>query len=181
MFRRINFKLLVILVLIAAISIYAQVSDLMPYPAENFTADTAYRVLKVDSHFGIEIEYEGKPTRIHLLGIEIGTTPYRYAHDYLNDLLVGEWVYLRFGEEKESPRFVNVLQSYVYRAPDGLFVNLELIRLGYVKAKQHAGDRMQLLQHYRDRADTQGKGLWHKEKEGASKTIKRKTLWDVAK
>ena len=180
MFRRISFGILAVLVLIAVISIYAQVSDLMHYPVEDFTNDTAYRVLKVDSHFGIEIEYGGKPTLIHLLGIEIGSTPHRYAHDYLNDLLVGEWIYLRFGEEKESPDFP-VLQSYVYRAPDGLFVNLELIRLGYVKAKQHSGDRMQLLQHYRDRAGTQGKGLWYKEKEGASKTIKRKNLWDVAK
>lgn len=181
MFRSVHFRILTVLLLIAAISIYAQVSDLMHYPVEDFTADTAYRVLKVETPFSIEIEYEGKPTMMSLLGVDTVSTPYQAAEDLLNDLLVGEWVYLRFGKKKEAPGFVNVLQSYVYRAPDGLFVNLELIRLGYGKVKQHSGERMQLFQYYEDRARSQDKGLWYKLNGNEPKRIKVKKLWDVAK
>ena len=173
MFGKIKFRTLAVLVLIASFAIYAQVNDLMPYPVEEFTADTAYRVIKVESTSKIEIEYDGKPTNVILLGVDTSSAGYHATEDFLRDLLVGEWVYLRFGEEKKSRMLVNTLQAYIYRAPDGLFVNLELIRLGYGQVRQHSGKQMALFQYYGDRARSEGKGIWYK-----PKTVKTKKLWD---
>ena len=129
--------------------------------------------MNIESASHIKVDYEGKSTSIVLLGVNTWSHTHHMAEPLLRDLLVGEWVYLRFGDEKKVKGYANRLQAYIYRAPDGLFVNLEMIRLGYGQVLKHLGDRIKLFQHYGDRAKTETKGIWNKPKE-----IKVKTLWD---
>ena len=49
--------------------------------------------------------------------------------DSVSHVPITESVYLRFGNE-ERGKYGRLL-AYVYRAPDGLFVNLEIVRQGY--------------------------------------------------
>ncbi len=57
----------------------------------------------------------------------------------------------------------------VFRAPDGLYVNLELVRQGYaaVSAVGLKGE-LKIFQTYEQRARESGKGLWAKLSAGAA-------------
>ena len=154
-----------------SVSIDAQiVTELMSYPAEDFTETLAYKVLET-STTKITIEKDGQPTSVRLLGIHTSWLLSDRGSTFLRDLLMGESVYLLNAQKTKG--WVNTLDAYVYRAPDGLFVNLELIRLGYAQSGGPAGTRQALLKHYEARAKSAGKGFWDKPKE-----IKVKTLWD---
>ena len=49
----------------------------------------------------------------------------------------------------------------MFRAPDGLFVNLEIVRQGYGHAYvKYPFEHMELFRHYESRARRSGKGLW---------------------
>ena len=51
----------------------------------------------------------------------------------------------------------------LFRAPDGLYVNLELIRQGYAQlAPEDLTDELSLFKAYQQRARLSGKGLWSK-------------------
>ncbi|MDE0681648.1 MAG: hypothetical protein OXI63_01915 [Candidatus Poribacteria bacterium] len=53
------------------------------------------------------------------------------------------------------------LLAYLYRAPDGLFVNLEIVRQGYGHAyTQFPFKHMELFRYYGNRARTSGKELY---------------------
>ena len=154
-----------------SVSIDAQiVTELMSYPAEDFTETLAYKVLET-STTKITIEKDGQPTSVRLLGIHTSWLLSDRGSTFLRDLLMGESVYLLNAQKTKG--WVNTLDAYVYRAPDGLFVNLELIRLGYAQSDGKAGTRQALLKHYGARAKATGKGFWDKPKE-----IKVKRLWD---
>ena len=161
----------VVIPLLIVVVLLAQNDDLMSYPVEDFTEDTAYRVLNITSSTKIEIEYKGHPATVNLLGIQTPTGR-DGTKNLLRNILVGEWVYLR--EVKERKLIVGVsLDAYVYRAPDGLFVNLELVRLGYAQVRGHRASHIQLLKYYGDRARESGKGVWYKPKKREVET-----LWD---
>lgn len=78
---------------------------------------------------------------------------------FLEHLLIGEQVYLKYerpAHAESVPR-----RAYVFRAPDGLFVNAELIRQGYATMDAGVDSR------YRDqfeacerRARAAAKGVW---------------------
>ena len=81
------------------------------------------------------------------------------ASAFTKNLLIGEAVYLRFGNEARDK--YNRLLAYVFRAPDGLFVNLEIVRQGYGHAYvKYPFEHMELFRHYEARARRSGKGLW---------------------
>lgn len=78
---------------------------------------------------------------------------------FLKNLLKGEAVNLRFGNEERGK--YGKLLAYVYRAPDGIFVNLEIVRQG----NGHAYTRfpfkhMEIFREYENEARQIGKGLW---------------------
>ena len=106
-----------------------------PYPSVTFDEDKAYRILRVIDGDTIEVEYESKEEKVRLIGVDTPETvhpnkpvePYgKQASAFTKNLLLGESVYLKYGEERRG-RYDRLL-AYMYRAPDGLFVNLELVR-----------------------------------------------------
>ena len=138
------------------------------YPREDFSGDKAYRVQKVVDGDTIRIDYNGRSERVRLIGVD---TPEmndpkkdvrasaKRANAFTKKLLRKKTVYLRFDEDRRD-RY-NRLLAYVYRAPDGLFVNLELVRLGYGYALvKYPFKHKDLFQHYEAQARQARRGLW---------------------
>ena len=148
----------------------AQTYRAMPvsYPVEDFTGDTAYQVVRVIDGDTIKIDYNGKATNVRLIGVDTPETVHpskpvesygKEASNFTKNLLQGESVYLRYDVER-TDRYGRLL-AYLYRAPDGLFVNLEIVRQGYGHAyTQFPFKHMELFRYYGSRARTAGKGLY---------------------
>ena len=138
------------------------------YPVENFTDDIAYKVVRVIDGDTVKIDYNGKATNVRLIGVDTPETVHpnkpveeygKEASNFTKNLLLGESVYLRFDIDK-TDKYGRLL-AYLYRAPDGLFVNLEIVRQGYGHAyTQFPFKHMELFRHYGNRARTAGKGLY---------------------
>ena len=167
--KRIVFSL-VLLVLFVLLGFVARGGiTLHPYPLEDFSSDTAYLVLEAVSEDAVKIQYKGRLTIVKLLGVGTPITAYlNLSVDPLKektallmrDLLLGEFVYLRFDTNKLDAN--GQLWAYFYRAPDGLFINLELIRQGYNRVNtQFLFQYRELFQYYEQRAQGTGKGRWY--------------------
>ena len=168
MLRRLNFRILAGLLLILGVSIYAQVGDWMSYPVEDFSGDTAYPVLSIVDGDTVKIDYQGKKTSVRLIGVDTPETVHpskpvevygKEASNFTRNLLLGESVYLRFDVE-QTDRFGRLL-AYLYRAPDGLFVNLEIVRQGYGPVDtRFPFKHIALFRHYETQARAAEKGLY---------------------
>ncbi len=79
---------------------------------------------------------------------------------FVKQLLLDEWVYIQDDPVVQwdaSGRFV----GYVFRAPDMLFVNVELVRQGYAKHDSRDGLLyIDAFEVYGSRAKELGKGIW---------------------
>ena len=118
----------------------AQTRSLVPvsYPVEDFTGDIAYKVVRVIDGDTVKIDYNGKATNVRLIGVDTPETVHpnkpveaygKEASNFTKNLLLGESVYLRYDVERMDA--YGRLLAYLYRAPDGLFVNLEIVRQRY--------------------------------------------------
>ena len=138
------------------------------YPVEDFTGNTAYKVVRVIDGDTVKIDYNSRLTNVRLIGVDTPETVHpsksvevygKEASDFTKNLLLGESVYLRFDTDR-TDTFGRLL-AYVYRAPDGLFVNLEIVRQGYGHAyTQFPFKHMELFRYYGNRARIAGKGLY---------------------
>ena len=148
----------------------AQTNRAVPvsYPVENFTGDTTYKVVQAIDGDTVKIDYNGKATNIRLIGVDTLETVHankpvetygKEASNFTKNLLQGESVYLRYDAERTDT--YGRLLVYVYRAPDGLFVNLEIVRQGYGHAyTQFLFKHMELFRYYGNRAHIARKGLY---------------------
>lgn len=142
--------------------------DLLPYPNENFIGERASPVIRIIDGDTVEIKLNSIPTKIRLIGVDTPETVHpqkpvekygKEASAFTTNLLLGESVYLRFDAEK-TDKYGRML-AYLYRAPDGLFVNLEIIRQGYGHAYTvFPFKHIELFKHYQHNASKAGKGLW---------------------
>lgn len=138
------------------------------YPIEDFTADTAYKVIWIADGDTVKIDYQGTQRSVRLIGVDTPETVHssrpaeayeKEASNFTKNLLQGESVYLRFGAERTD--IYGRLLVYLYRAPDGLFVNLEIVRQGYGHVyTRFPFKHMALFQYYGNRARAAGKGLY---------------------
>lgn len=138
------------------------------YPREDFSGDKAYRVEKVIDGDTITIDYNGQSERVRLIGVDTPETDdpdkklrasAKRATKFTQRLLGKRSVYLRFDQDKRD-RY-NRLLAYVYRAPDGLFVNIELIQQGYGYALvKYPFRHKDLFQHYEAQARKARMGIW---------------------
>ena len=138
------------------------------YPQQNTSRDTAYRVLKVIDGDTIKIDFKGKSETVRLIGVDTPETVHPNkpvepfgpeASSFLKNMLKGESVYLRFGEEKRGK--YGSLLAYIYRAPDAIFVNLEIVRQGYERSyRQFPRKHLEIFNNYEKIAREVGKGLW---------------------
>ena len=158
----------VLLTIFGFASAYYSDNGLLPYPDVEFADAAAYPVLRVIDAATVEIHYEDSPKVVKLIGVKVPEamhpdnpleTARAAALAFLHNLLLGESVYLHF--EVDAPETAGDLQAYLYRAPDRLFVNLEVVRQGYAQVNARATFKhLELFVHYEERARTAEKGLW---------------------
>ena len=154
-------------------------TSLMSYPNEVFSGDTAYQVTRIIDGDTVEILYNGKLTSVVLIGVDTPeivhpqkrVEPFgKEAAAFTRNLLLGEFVYLRF-DGNRTDKYGRLL-AYLYRAPDGLFVNLEIVRQGYGKAYTvFPFKHKALFQYYGTHAQNAGRGLWGAGHAGAASQV----------
>ena len=154
-------------------------ASMMSYPTEFFIGDTAYPVTRIIDGDTVESRYGGKLTSVVLIGVDTPETvhpgkpvePYgKEATTFIKNLLLGESVYLRF-DGNRTDRYGRML-AYLYRVPDGLFVNLEVVRQGYGKVYTvFPFKHKSLFQHYSGQAQQARRGLWRLGQAGAASNI----------
>lgn len=157
-----------LLFVFAVLGVLPDVSPSVSYPVEDFSGDTAYRVLRVVDGDTVEIDFQGKATKVRLIGVDTPEAVHpskpvevygKESSNFTKNLLIGESVYLRFDVDRTDN--YGRLLAYLYRAPDGLFVNLEIVRQGYGHAyTRFPFKHLALFRHYGTKAREAGKGLY---------------------
>lgn len=163
-------------VLVALAFVNAQValapeSNTLPIlPTPDFSKLTAYPVVRVVDGDTIVVSDKGKDVKVRLVGVDTPETVHprkpvehygKEASRFTTNLLKGEKVYL-VGEPLPGAldRYGRTL-AYVYRVPDGLFVNAEIIRQGYGHAyTQIPSKYMREFKQLEQFAKKAEKGLW---------------------
>jgi len=180
-----------VVILVALAFVNAQVAP-TPQPNElpilrtpDFSKLTAYPVVRVVDGDTIVVSDKGKDVKVRLVGVDTPETVHprkpvehygKEASRFTTNLLKGEKVYL-VGEPLPGAldRYGRTL-AYVYRVPDGLFVNAEIIRQGYGHAyTQIPSKYMEEFKQLEQFARKAEKGLWA----SATAVVKPKTQSDV--
>ena len=131
--------------------------------------DTNYQVIRIIDGDTVEILYEDQITSVQLVGVNAPETtanpnqppePYgEQATAFLQEFLLDKSIYLRFDISKRDK--YNRLLGYVYRASDGIFVNLEIIREGYGRVDtRYPFKHEEMFMSYESHAKAARKGLW---------------------
>lgn len=130
----------------------------------------AYRVSRVVDGDTIVIAMNGAQEKVRLIGVDTPETVHprkqvqyygKEASRFTKDLLTGKEVWLEFERGGMSRDRYGRALAYVYRVPDGMFVNAEIIRLGYGHAYTRFPFKyMEEFRRYEREAREAGRGLW---------------------
>jgi len=128
-------------------------------------APQAHPVTGVVDGLTVTVTVDGKETPVRLLGVAEATAPQGRvpltARAFLRNLVAGEFVRLVADEGLEETDEAGRRVAYLYRVPDGLLVNLELVRQGYaVTAGDYAFEHLDAFLIYQRRARAYKRGLW---------------------
>ncbi len=139
-------------------------------PSKSFADNPSYKVVKVVDGDTVTLLIDGKQVKTRLIGVDTPETVHpskpvqeygKEASRFLKNLLEGERVYVEHEPGPSNTDRYGRLLAYLYREPDGLFVNLEIVRQGYGHAyTQYPFQYMDLFRFYERKARESGKGLW---------------------
>jgi len=144
------------------------VKDLEPIPAltlELAEEATTYKVTGVGDDFTVAVAGEDETYTVRLIGVE----PVSWdegggdegARAFFENLLVGELVYVEADDSLAAEDEAGHAVAYLYRAPDRLLLNLELIPQGYAAAASHYEYEYQkTFLFYEGVACSRGRGVW---------------------
>jgi micrococcal nuclease len=127
----------------------------------SFSETPYYQVIRIIGGDTIVVDVNNQEIKIRLAGIKPAEKYSRELAMFTKNLLRGEEVYVIDDPNQNEPDKYGYMSKYVYRAPDGLFVNAEIIRQGYGRADtvisfKYATEFAQLEKFARERS----KGLW---------------------
>jgi len=151
-----------------------QVTDLPAPPVidgRDSGKEKACKVLRVAEDLTLTVDMGGREATGRLLGIEAAADPDGQAGSgpaarFLRNLVLGEFVYLAYDPVVEQQDEVGAYVAYVYRAPDRLCVNLELVRQGFaVAATDYEYQHQKTFAFYERKARADDKGLWERVKQ----------------
>ena len=136
----------------------------------DFSKHQPCKVARVVDGDTIVVVRNGKKTTVRLQGVDTPETKHPHkpvqaygpeASLFLANLLQGEKVYLLpVGDKLHTGKYGRLI-AYVYRAPDGLFVNAEIIRQGYGYAyPKYPGRHTKKFGRIERFAKEAKKGLW---------------------
>lgn len=134
-------------------------------PARSFGA----LVLSVQDGDSVTLMVDGEMRRFELLGADapewlekarVQRPHAKESRRFLTNLLLGERV-LVFEPEPGAQDAIGRRRGYLFREPDGMFVDLEIIRQGYGKVSTRAGEPYEgVLRWYERRARELDRGVW---------------------
>lgn len=145
-------------------------TDLPTIENPNFSRAVSYPVERIVDGDTFSVKIDGKSVTVRMIGVDTPETVHpskpvqaygKEASRFTTNLLTGERVFLLYeGDRPEKDKYGRTL-AYAYRAPDGLFVNAEIIRQGYghvytVYPFKHLEQFRELAQF----AMNKKKGLW---------------------
>jgi endonuclease YncB( thermonuclease family) len=136
-------------------------ADFVPSTPPDLSAHTPVTVAQVLTGNQLIVQLDGAPTTVRLLGAFVPATESAVAQAFTTHLLLGERVWLLpepdWPERDEEDR----RWRHVYRVPDGLYVNLELVRQGYARVSAAAPFAHQQAFRAAERVARRArKGLW---------------------
>lgn len=133
-----------------------------PIPTPDSERTPAYPVVRVIDARTVTVLADNEERGILLCGVRAPNTKAGRdrLQNFLENLLCAEAVFLQYDppsvQASQGPR-----PAYLFRAPDGLFVNLEVIRQAYAKVQaQPAFEYVDVLRCYERRAKLAKKGVW---------------------
>lgn len=141
--------------------------DAAPRPTEalDFGTLPVGKVTRILDENTVLIEIDSRTVRYDLLGVSAASTERDASHthratDALTRMVLGETVAIEHDPQGER-NIANRRAAYLYRNPDHLFVNLELVRQGYTR---HSPISMtihtKVFDHYQTRAQNLFRGIW---------------------
>ena len=152
------------------------------YPARDFSEATHWAVVRVIGPDRLIIKNDGKQRTVRLIGVAEGQTnwpkpilagDHSKTTEFLSNLLSGEQVFILEPQSDIAAAGLDTVK--LFRVPDGLYVNLELVRQGYAQLSPVGlGAELSLFGTYQQRAKLSGKGLWSKTT-GLTATAKQKS------
>ncbi len=163
------------LIILMATAVFAQPQtpgtpsnpDSVPlHQAPDYASLSTGTVIRVLDQNTVLIEIDGETERLDLLGVSGATgaqhaSQAKQAIDTLNRLTLGETVLIQNDPSGELNR-ANKRVAYLYRAPDHLFINLELVRQGLTRLSNASMSiHSPLFEHYQRRAQQRERGIWN--------------------
>ena len=121
----------------------------------------SYQVVRVIAGDTIVIDMNNQDIKVRLIGVKPAEKYSVEMAAFTKNLLRGENVYVVDDPDQNEPDKYGYTLKYVYRAPDGLFVNAEIIRQGYGRSDttvpfKYMAECEQLEKFAKERS----KGLW---------------------
>ncbi len=154
-------------------------------PEKDFEDSPSYEVVRVVDGDTVVLAMDGKDTKVRLIGVDTPETVHpekpaeaygREASRFTENLLKGESVCVEYEPGPSKLDKYGRLLAYLYRVPDGLFVNLEIVRQGYGHAyTEYPFEHMETFRDYERRAREAGKGLWAPEEASGDSTPRKIT------
>jgi len=160
--------------------LYAQEAP-SPIPEPDFSQQQACPVAKVVDGHTVVVLVDKKETTLGLTGVTTPAAGQPYHNEairFAENLLAGESVYLQYDGQASQGEPNSHARVCLFRAPDGLFVNLEIVRQGYGKvAGKQPFEHQKLFRFYEQRARQAGKGVWwpadHRQPSGDTSAARR--------
>jgi endonuclease YncB( thermonuclease family) len=149
--------------LLGAVGLARGPSTLPSAPNRDFSRAPAVEVGDVRAGNVVTVQLAGEQRQLRLIGVftPAAGTEEDAARAYLWNLLRGERVFVEYEADWPLKDREGRYWAYVYRAPDGLFVNLELIRLGLARlSAPEPFEFKAVFEVYEDHARRAEKGLW---------------------
>jgi micrococcal nuclease len=133
-------------------------------PCKDFRDAPECVVVRVVTGDTLILKAGDESRRVGLLGAAAPPLSQPLGHEarqYLENLLAGEAVYVEYPPgSTEADRFGRY-PAYVYRAPDGLWLNLEVVRQGFGRVDAETSfEHRALFEFFEKRAREHQKGLW---------------------
>lgn len=155
------FHCALVLIALGAVQAKATEGPLPRPPSVDCDARPSCTVLAVPAEDRVVVQTDDGSRTVRLAGVRLpdDRQAAEEARQFLVRVVLGELVCIEPGSDGGRTEDTGVV--WVFRCPDGLFVNLELVRLGYATCdSDRTGAYSRLLRAYEERARAQGKGAW---------------------
>lgn len=129
-----------------------------PIPTKDVAGKPSYEVVRLEDALTLLVKRNGKQSKVQFAGLRLPPEANLSACERaIENLVGGESV----GVDYVGDANVEEPHAYVFRAPDGLFVNVEILRSGYGVPSDEKHEHLDIFRAYHERAKSLRKGIWN--------------------